>query len=85
MSKRFHNAWHIWGGGACNLRSVARILVEAVDEATDDTGDAACDPAVQMIADHLCFLVGLPQPSLELSQKKWDEIYNFVKEKVECS
>jgi len=85
MSKRFYNAWHIWDGGECNPRAVARILVEAVDEATDDTGDAACDPAVQMITDHLCFLVGLPQPSADMSPEQWYEIYNFVKEKVECS
>lgn len=87
MSKRFYNAWHIWEGGACNPRAVARALVEAIDEAVEkgNGSDAACDPAVQMITDHLCFLVGLPQPSLDMSPEQWDEIYNSVKEKSECS
>lgn len=80
MSKRFKNAWDIWHGGACNPRAVARTLTEAIDEAMVDTGDAI-DPAVQMITDHLCFIVGLPQPSLDMSPEQWDEIYNAVKEK----
>ena len=62
MSKRFKKAWNIWNGGACNPRAIARTLVEAIDEAAADTGDAI-DPAVQMIMDHLCFIVGLPAGS----------------------
>lgn len=83
MSKRFRNAFNIWNGGACNPRAIARTLVEAIDESTDesDYGFDAIDPAVQMIMDHLCFIVGLPQPSLDMSPEQWDEIYNAVKEK----
>lgn len=64
MSKRFKNADAIWNGGACNPRAVARALVEAIDEAVEEGGGSAAadDPAVHLIIDHLCFLVGLPQP-----------------------
>lgn len=82
MTQRFRNAFNIWNGGACNLRAIARTLVEAIDEAIADTGDAE-DPAVQMITDHLCIPVGLPQPSLDMSPEQWDEIYNAVKERAQ--
>lgn len=71
MSKRFKNADAIWNGGASNPRAVARALVEAIDEAIDEataeggSTEAANDPAVHLIIDHLCFLVGLPQPLAE--------------------
>lgn len=85
MSKRFRNAFNIWNGGACSLRAIARALTQAIDEAVVEGGgfDSANDPAVQMITDHLCFIVGLPQPSLDMSPEQWDEIYNAVKEKAQ--
>ena len=84
MSKRFKNAHQIWNGGASNPRAVARVLVEAIDEAVTEGGGgrAAADPAVQMILHHLCFLCGLPQPSLEVSLSDWDRVLAEVKEKA---
>lgn len=79
--KRHRDALAIWEGGACNPRGVARALVSAIDEAYgDSTADARNDPAVQMILDHLCFLCGLPQPSLDMMGGAWDEIMKQVKE-----
>lgn len=82
--KRFKNAHEIWNVGASNPRGVARALVQAIDEATEDGGgsDAAKDPAVQMIMDHLCFLVGLPQPSLAMSIDDWELVMKCVEEKL---
>ena len=71
---RFWNADNIWHGGACNPRAVARVLVEAIDQACEEgQSSAACktDPAVHLIIDHLCFLVGLPQPSLGVDHAAW--------------
>jgi len=66
MRNRFSNAAEIWGVGASNPRGVARALVEAIDEACEEGqgSDGANDPAVHLILDHLCSLVGLPQPTL---------------------
>ena len=77
---RFANADAIWNGGACNPRGVARALVEAIDEACEDANshNGAKDPAVQMIIDHLCFLVGLPQPSLVMDFEAWQKIEQEV-------
>ena len=83
-ARRFKNAHEIWNVGASNPRGVARALVEAIDEAVDEGhgSDAAKDPAVQMIADHLCFLIGLPQPSLAMSSTDWDLVMKCVEEKL---
>lgn len=80
MSKRHRDADGVWYGGASNPRAVARALVSAIDEAVEEGGgsDSAADPAVQMILDHLCFLCGMPQPSLGMDAVKWDEILNSV-------
>ena len=82
--KRFKNAWEIWNGGASNPRAVARALVQAIDEATEDGGgsDAANDPAVHMVVDQLCFLVGLPQVSLAMSHSDWHLVMKCVEEKL---
>lgn len=82
MSKRHKNAFEIWNHGASNPRGVARALVEAIDEAVEDNGGSAgaADPAVQMILDHLCFLCGLPQPSLAMGMGEWNNIMNAVEE-----
>lgn len=81
---RFENAQNIWHGGASNPRAVARRLVDAIDEACEGVGSAgAKDTAVQMILDHLCYLCGLPQPSLSLSDGEWwDDILADVDNKV---
>ena len=86
MRNRFYNADAIWNGGASNPRAVARALVEAIDEAVEEGkgSKAAADPAVQMIIDHLCFLCGLPQPSLDMSPERWDAIQAEV-EKRRCT
>lgn len=77
--KRFKDAHQIWHGGASNPRAVARALVCAIDEATEVTGSpAAKDPAVQMIIDHLAFLCGLPQPSLNMALAEWAGIMAAV-------
>lgn len=81
MSDRFKTAHMIWNGGASNRRAVARELVKAIDEALDETGSAQ-DPAVQMIIDHLCFLVGLPQPSMDMDVSSWDNIMKAVEERA---
>ena len=82
MRNRFYNADAIWNGGASNPRGVARALVAAIDEAVEDGGgsNAAKDAAVQMILDHLCFLCGLPQPSLDASMtsERWAAIEKEV-------
>jgi hypothetical protein len=74
MSKRHKNAHAIWFGGACNPIAVSRSLADAISEACAEGNghDAAKDAAVQMIADHLCFLLGMPQPSL--SMNTWADI-----------
>lgn len=84
MSTRFKNAHEIWWNGASNPRAVARALVAAIDEAVDegDGSTAARDPAVQMIADHLCFLVGMPQPSLDIGSSDWKLVMDCVEEKL---
>lgn len=83
MRNRFYNADAIWNGGASNPRGVARALVEAIDEAVEEGGGskAAADPAVQMILDHLCFLCGLPQPSLDMGYERWVVIEEAVEER----
>lgn len=79
MRNRFDNADAIWNGGASNPRGVARSLVEAIDAVTENGGSAgAKDPAVQMILDHLCFLCGLPQPSLVIGGSEWLAIEKAV-------
>lgn len=82
MSNRWTDADQIWNGGACNPRAVARALVRAIDEATDECGGDAIDPAVQMIIDHLCFLVGLPQPSLDMMDGDWLKVEKEVADHV---
>ena len=81
---RFKDASGIWCGGASNPRAVARALVTAIDEAVEEGGGtaAAKDCAVQMILDHLCFLCGLPQPSLDMSPEQWEKIEKEVNEHV---
>jgi len=72
---RYQDAIDIWEHGACNPRGVARALVGAIDDAGQDARD---DPAVQMILDHLCFLCGLPQPSLDMEPEAWELIRKRV-------
>lgn len=82
MTWRHKAASEIWHNGASNPRAVARALVTAIDEACEEgRGSAGSkDPAVQMILDHLCFLCGLPQPSLSMELFAWDEIVRTVEE-----
>lgn len=82
MRNRFKDAHEIWHNGASNPRGVARSLVDAIDAAVDEGhgSKAACDPAVQMILDHLCFLCGLPQPSMDLSVPEWLDIEKAVED-----
>jgi hypothetical protein len=80
---RFSSAAEIWGVGACNPRGIARALVAAIDEACEGVGsDGANDPAVHLILDHLCFIVGLPQPTLAMSCSDLNLILDAVKEKA---
>ncbi len=83
MSNRFKDADAIWWGGASNPKAVARALVKAIDDAVEENGgsDGANDPAVHMIIDHLCFLVGLPQPSLRVDTPDWQLVLESVEEK----
>lgn len=83
MRNRFDNAYQIWHNGASNPRGVARALVEAIDEAVTENGGSAgaADPAVQMIMDHLSFLVGLPQPSLTMPLEQWEEVWGKVEKR----
>lgn len=82
MRNRFKDAHEIWNNGASNPRGVARALVDAIDAAVEEGGGsrAAADPAVQMILDHLCFLCGLPQPSLDLTVVEWLDIEKAVED-----
>ena len=83
MTKRFKDADAIWNGGASNRLAVANALVNAIIECRAEDNYDCHDPAVQMIADHLCFLIGLPQPSLSQFQDGWWEaIEKAVAEKV---
>jgi hypothetical protein len=77
MSKRFKNAYEIWSVGASNPVGVTNALLDAMREARDEGGDPSNDAAVQVILDHLCFLCGLPQPSL--CMEDWDgRVFNRV-------
>ena len=78
--KRFKNAHEIWNNGASNPRAVARALVEAIDEACVNGSAHANDPAVHLILDQLCFLCGMPQPSLDIGIEAWHEELKFVEE-----
>lgn len=62
---------------------VARALVRAIDAAAEEDGTARNDPAVQMIIDHLCFLCGLPQPSLDMDPISWGVIEEAVQAQIE--
>ena len=68
MSKRFKNAYDIWNVGASNPVGVTNALLGAMKEVRDEGGDVSNDAAVQVILDHLCFLCGLPQPSMLTSR-----------------
>jgi len=83
MSNRAKDAHMIWWGGAANPKAVARALVKAIDDAVAENGgsDGANDPAVHMIIDHLCFLVGLPMPCNVVPQDEWQLVLDFVEEK----
>ena len=77
MTKRYKNAYEIWTVGASNPVGVTNALLDAMKEARDKGGDPSNDAAVQMILDHLCFLCGLPQPSLHMED--WDgNVFNRV-------
>lgn len=57
---RFHEAWLLQD--ACNIRGVARALVEIADDAARDaisTGDVAKDDAVIAVVSKLADMVGL--------------------------
>ena len=86
MTWRHKAASEIWHCGASNPRGVARALVTAIDEACEEGNGSAGskDPAVQTILDHLCFLCGLPQPSLDMPPERWDAIQAEV-EKRKCT
>lgn len=83
MTTRFQTAHAIWHGGASNPRAVARELVKAIDEACEegDSSAAANDPAVHMIMDQLCWLVGLPMISSSVSD--WGLTMKAVEEKCD--
>lgn len=86
MSQRHKDAFEIWNHGASNPRGVARALVRAIDAAAEEgqgTDGARNDPAVQMIIDHLAFLCGLPQPSLDMSPEQWKQIEDEVASRKE--
>ena len=61
-------AWEMWNGGASNLRAISRALTKAVDLQSENPEVTS---AIQLLVDHLAFLVGLPQPSLRLSNAQW--------------
>ena len=82
MSKRFKNAYEIWGVGASNPRGVTNALLDAMKEARDEGSDPRNDPAVQVILDHLCFLCNMPQPSVYMDRERWANFYNSVEEKA---
>lgn len=77
---RYKNAYEIWHNGACNPRAVARALVHAIDTAVEEgsSSDAAADPAVQLVLDHLCFLCGLPQPLNNMRYEDFENLMNTV-------
>lgn len=84
MRNRFQNAYEIWNVGASNPRGVARALVEAIDQACEEkqgSHGVREDAAVQMILDHLCYLCGLPQPSLCMKDEHWRRIEAEVEAK----
>ena len=80
MTQRHKDAHEIWHVGASNPRGVARTLVSAIDEACEEGhGSAgACDAAVQTILDQLCWLCGMPMPSLYMAADEWQSIENEV-------
>ena len=82
MTKRFKNAYEIWNVGASNPMGVTNALLDAMKEARDEGGDPGNDAAVQVILDQLCFLCGLPQPSLYMDWVRWTNIYKAVEEKA---
>ena len=79
---RFKAANEIWNVGASNPRGVANALLDAMRE---DGCDPANDAAVKMILDHLCFLCGLPQPSLSMSDSEWLALWREVSSREEAA
>lgn len=82
MTRRYKNAYEIWTVGASNPVGVTNALLDAMKEARDEGGDPSNDAAVQMILDHLCFLCGLPQPSMAMFSSSWNSIFDKVEEKA---
>lgn len=78
MSKRHRDADAIWNGGASNRLAVANALVNAIQECRAEGNYDCHDAATMMILDHLAYLIGLPQPSLDLSLANWKRVEDEV-------
>ena len=76
--RRFKDADSIWNGGARNRLAVAKALVNAIQECRSEGNYDGNDPAVWLIIDHLCFLVGLPQPSIQIDTDELSHCINEV-------
>lgn len=74
MAQRFKDAVNIWGGGACNSLAVANALVRAIKEIREEGKRTVDDPAVKLIADQLCQLLGLPNPLIDVSFQQLEQI-----------
>lgn len=63
--------------GACNVRGIARSLVEAADAAAHERGRQEKDSAVRLIVDQLAFLCGVGGSSAD-----WDSLREDCRAKV---
>lgn len=79
---RFEAADTIWNNGASNRLAIASSLVSAIRECQDEGNFDCDDPAVQLILDHLCFLVGMPQPTMQMGTEKVTAMLTVVEDRA---
>ena len=74
MRNRYTNALLIQEG-ACNIRGIARSLVEAADAAGEEGIQPSEDPAVRLIIHQLAFLANTHQidSALGVYENLWNE------------
>jgi hypothetical protein len=77
-ANRFRDAWYVQQG-ACNIRGIARSLVEAADAAANEGGCQETDAAVRLIIHQLAFLARIGE--IDLDPYVWRRLMDECAEK----